>query len=115
MWTKPAARMPRGAWAVQDCFQVGTAWRGAGPVPGVVQDCRTVEAATGWPSLTSSPCTRRVCPCRVPGGDADHEFADRGGRRLPAGTPSAGQRGSPFVTRPGQSCWNSAQSPTLAR
>ena len=34
---------------------------GAGPVPAACRICHTVAAAIGWPSLTSSPCTRR-CP-----------------------------------------------------
>src|SRR5271167_1312250 len=35
--------------------------RGAGPIPEACRICQTMEAAIGWPSLTSSPCTRR-CP-----------------------------------------------------
>ena len=35
--------------------------RGAGPIPASCRICHTVEAAIEWPSLTSSPCTRR-CP-----------------------------------------------------
>ena len=34
---------------------------GRGINPGVMQNLPTVEAAIGWPNLTSSPCTRR-CP-----------------------------------------------------
>jgi hypothetical protein len=34
---------------------------GCGADPGIVQDLPTAEAATGRPSLESSPCTRR-CP-----------------------------------------------------
>src|SRR6266516_6791781 len=59
-WTKSAARMPR-ACAVRNCFQVGPVRRGAGSIPASCRICHTVEAAMGWPSLTSSPCTRR-CP-----------------------------------------------------
>src|SRR2546430_2501562 len=59
-WTKSAARMPR-ACTVRNCFQVGPVRRGAGSIPVSCRICHTVEAAMGWPSLTSSPCTRR-CP-----------------------------------------------------
>ena len=59
-WTESAARMPR-AWAVRNCFQVGPVRRGAGSIPASCRICPTVEAAIGWPSLTSSPWTRR-CP-----------------------------------------------------
>ncbi len=59
-WTKSAARMPR-AWAVRNCFQVGPVRRGAGPIPASCRICHTVDAAIGWPSLTSWPCTCR-CP-----------------------------------------------------
>jgi hypothetical protein len=34
---------------------------GAGSIPAACRICQTVEAAIGWPSLTSSPCTRQ-CP-----------------------------------------------------
>ena len=34
---------------------------GAGPIPASCRICQTVNAAIGWPSLTSSRCTRR-CP-----------------------------------------------------
>jgi hypothetical protein len=34
---------------------------GCGADPGIMQGLPTVDAAIGWPSLTSSPCTRR-CP-----------------------------------------------------
>ncbi len=34
---------------------------GGGSIPAACRICHTVEAAIGWPSLTSSPCTRR-CP-----------------------------------------------------
>jgi hypothetical protein len=34
---------------------------GCGADPGIMQICHTVDAAIGWPSFTSSPCTRR-CP-----------------------------------------------------
>ena len=54
------ARMPR-AWAVRNCFHVGPVRRGAGPIPASCRICQTAEAAIGWLSLTSSPCTRR-CP-----------------------------------------------------
>ena len=80
--------MPR-ACVVRNCFQVGPVRRGAGSIPAACRICHTVEAAIGWPILTSSPCTRR-CPqvgfCR----HADHELADRGcgGRSLRM--PSAG-------------------------
>src|ERR1700730_10930086 len=57
---KSAAMMP-GAWAVRNCFQVGPARRGAGPILAPRRICHTVEAAIRWPSLTNSPCTRR-CP-----------------------------------------------------
>jgi hypothetical protein len=33
----------------------------AGSIPSASRTCHTVEAAIGWPSLTSSPGTRR-CP-----------------------------------------------------
>ena len=49
------------AWAVRNCFQVGPGRRGAGSIPAACRICHTVEVAIGWPSLTSSPCTRR-CP-----------------------------------------------------
>jgi hypothetical protein len=35
----------------------------AGSTPASCRICHTVEAAIGWPSRTSSPCTRR-CPQR---------------------------------------------------
>ena len=57
-WTKSAARMPR-AWTVRKCFQVGPLRRGAGLTPAACRICHTVDEAIGWPSLTSSPCTRR--------------------------------------------------------
>ncbi|HWF81731.1 MAG TPA: hypothetical protein VN695_14210, partial [Streptosporangiaceae bacterium] len=47
--------------AVRNCLQVGPVRRGAGPIPASCRICQTVEAAIGWPSRTSSPCTRR-CP-----------------------------------------------------
>src|SRR2546430_9856188 len=56
-WTKSIARMPR-ACAVRNCFQVGPVRRGAGSTPASCRICHTVEAAIGWPGLTSSPCTR---------------------------------------------------------
>ena len=40
---------------------VGPARRGAGSIPASCRICHTVDAAIWWPSLTSSPCTRR-CP-----------------------------------------------------
>jgi hypothetical protein len=49
------------AWAVRNCLQAGPVRRGAGSIPASCRICRTVEAAIGWPSLTSSPYTRR-CP-----------------------------------------------------
>jgi hypothetical protein len=55
--TKSAARMPR-ACAVRNCFHVGPVRRGAGPIPAACRICHKVEAAIGWPSLTSSPGTR---------------------------------------------------------
>ncbi len=60
MWTKSTAMMPR-ACAVRNCFHVGPVRRGGGPIPASCRICHTVEAAIVWPSLTSSPCTRR-CP-----------------------------------------------------
>ncbi len=39
--------------------RAGAAGRGADP--GAMKDLPDLEAASGWPSLTSSPCTRR-CP-----------------------------------------------------
>jgi len=88
-WTKPAARMPR-AWAVRNCFQVGPDRRGAGSIPAPCKICHTVEAATGWPSLTSSPLHPPVLPRRVVRGHADHELADRSRRGRSSGTPPAG-------------------------
>jgi len=41
--------------------RAGAAGRGGGPIPASCRICHTVEAAIVWPSLTSSPCTRR-CP-----------------------------------------------------
>jgi len=49
------------ACAVRNCFQVGPVRQSAGSTPASCRICHTVEAAIGWPSLTSSPCTRR-CP-----------------------------------------------------
>ena len=80
--------MPR-AWAVRNCFQVGPVRRGAGSIPASCRICHTVEAAIWWPSLTSSPCTRRCPQVGILGRDADHELADRGCRGRPPGTPSA--------------------------
>jgi hypothetical protein len=96
MWTKPAARMPR-ACTVRNCFHVGPVRRDAGPIPAAARICQTVEAAIGWPSLTSSPCTRRCPRAWIAGRDAGHELADRGGRGRPPGTPTAG---SPTYARP---------------
>jgi hypothetical protein len=48
-------------FAVRNCFQVGPVRRGAGSIPASCRICHTVEAAIGWPSLASSPGTRR-CP-----------------------------------------------------
>ena len=45
----------------EELLQVGPVRRGAGPIPASCRICHTVEAAIVWPSLTSSPCTRR-CP-----------------------------------------------------
>ena len=87
-WTKSAARMPR-AWAVRNCFQVGPVRRGAGSIPASCRICHTVEAAIGWPSLTSSPCTRRCPHVGIVRRHADHELADRGCRGRPPGTPPA--------------------------
>ncbi len=69
---------------------VGPVRRGAGSVPAACRICHTVEAAIGWPGLTSSPCTRRCPPGRVVDRHADHELVDRGCRGRPAGTPPAG-------------------------
>lgn len=49
-----------GLW-VRNCFQVGPVRRGAGSIPAPCMICHAVELAIGWPSLTSSPWTRR-CP-----------------------------------------------------
>src|SRR5258707_15716381 len=49
------------ACASRNCFRVGPVRRGTGSIPAACRICHTVEAAIGWPSLTSSPCTRR-CP-----------------------------------------------------
>ena len=46
---------------VRNCRHVGPVRRGAGSIPASCRICHTVEAAIWWPSLTSSPCTRR-CP-----------------------------------------------------
>jgi hypothetical protein len=40
---------------------IGPVRRGAGSIPAACRIRHTVEAAIGWPSLTSPPCTRR-CP-----------------------------------------------------
>ena len=59
-WKKSAARIAAGLGG-RNCRQVGPGRRGAGSIPASCRICHTVEAAIGWPSLTSSPCTRR-CP-----------------------------------------------------
>jgi len=54
----------RSAWCPGSA---GPVRRCAGSIPASCRICHTVEAATWWPSLTSSPCTRR-CPspdCRL--------------------------------------------------
>ena len=56
--------------------------------PASCRICQTVEAAMGWPSLTSSPCTRRCPQARIVDGHADNELADRGCRARPSGTPT---------------------------
>jgi len=35
--------------------RAGPVRRGAGPIPASCRICQTVDAAIGWPSLTSSP------------------------------------------------------------
>jgi len=87
-WTKSTAMMPR-ACAVRNCFQVGPVRRGAGSIPASCKICQTVEAAIGWPSLTSSPLHPPVPPRGVLRRDADHEILDRGRRGRPPGTPTA--------------------------
>jgi hypothetical protein len=56
---------PRRDWrpllGTVNCFQAGSARRGAGSIPASCRICHTVEAAIWWPSRTSSPCARR-CP-----------------------------------------------------
>jgi hypothetical protein len=54
--TKSTARMPP-ARGGQDLLP-GRAGRGAEPVPAARGICCTVKAATRWPSLVRSPCTR---------------------------------------------------------
>src|SRR5271165_2214810 len=66
--------MPR-TCTVRNCFHVGPVRRGAGSIPASCGICHTVEAAMGWPSLTSSPCTlwgseiRFGVSCGQSGGD----------------------------------------------
>ena len=58
----PQGNRRRGsAGVVRNCFQAGPDRRGAGSIPAACRICHTVEAAIGWPSLTSSPWHRR-CP-----------------------------------------------------
>ena len=45
----------------QELLPRGPVRRGAGSIPAACRICHTVEGAIGWPSLASSPCTRR-CP-----------------------------------------------------
>ena len=52
-------RKDRVACAARNCRQVGLDRRGAGSMPAVVRIFQTVEAATRWPSPTSSPWLRR--------------------------------------------------------
>jgi hypothetical protein len=80
--------MPR-AWAVRNCFQAGpAAGRGAGP--GVVQDLPDRAGSDPMAEPEVFAWHAPVSPCRVLGGDADHELADRGCRRRSPGTPPAG-------------------------
>ena len=82
------SRMPR-ACAVGNCFQVGAGATGRGTIPASGRICHTVEAAIRWPSLMTSPCTRRW-PRDGFSGHADHELADRGCRGRLSRAPAAG-------------------------
>jgi len=57
-WAKSIARI---AWAcaVKNCRQLGPDRWGAGSMPAAFKIFQTVEAATWWPSPTSSPWMRR--------------------------------------------------------
>jgi hypothetical protein len=71
-WTKSAAMVPL-AYAVRNCFQVGPAWRGAGPIPA---SCRICHNGGGC-DLVAEPDQFALHPPVPPRGvlrrDADHE------------------------------------------
>ena len=81
--------------------------RGTGSIPAACRICHTVEAAIGWPSLTSSPCPRR-CPhagfsvamritsLRI----AASRCRSRGARAASAHSPSSSRRSSAATSPP---------------
>ena len=50
---------PTAAWDHRNCDQVTADRSGAGSTAALLRICQTVEAARPWPSLASSPWTRR--------------------------------------------------------
>ena len=96
----------------QELFPGGARVAGCGVDPAACRICQTVEAAIGWPSLMSSPCTRR-CPrsgSPLPYGSRAFES------RLPwtaAGTLAAGVVPSTYdkAPAPGEQCrWGSPRT-----
>jgi hypothetical protein len=63
---------------------------GRGTDPGVVQDLPGRGRRDPVAEPDELPLDAAVSPCGVLRGDADYEFADRGGRGRPPGTLSAG-------------------------
>ena len=58
MWAKSTARIAC-AWVARNCRRSGADRRGAGSKPAALRIFQAVEAATRWPSPTSSPWMRR--------------------------------------------------------
>ena len=63
---------------------------GRGVNPGVAQDLPDRRGSDRMAEPDEFALHAPVSPCRVLGGDADHQLADRGCRRRPPGTPPAG-------------------------
>src|SRR5437773_1248255 len=75
---------------VRNCFQAGTARAGRGVNPGVVPDLPDRRGSDGMAEPDEFAWHAPVSPRRALGGDADHQLADRGCRRQPPATPTAG-------------------------
>jgi hypothetical protein len=89
VWTRCSPPPPGAVTARSEQLRIlfgGPGRRGAGSIPASCRICHTVEAAIGWPSLASSPCTRRCPHAGVICCHTDHERADRSRRGRSSGT-----------------------------